>query len=145
MDALKPLTLGGSDPSEPSGSQRFLTLLREAGFDLRIDLAASATRVAEWLVVIGVSLGSLALWLIAVQSVDLSRMTDIGLVSVLPAWSYLAFVPIAAAFALVLDAPRPSNFLLAAVVVIVVLMLYGAVPFVEGEPRFSPSWRSCRR
>jgi len=141
MDALKPLSLGGSEPSQPSPRQGLVTLLREAGFDLRIDLAASATRIAEWFVVIGVSLGSLALWLVAVQSVDLSRMTDVGLVSVLPAWSYLAFVPIAAAFALVLDGPRPSNFLLAAVVVIVVLMLYGAVPFAEGEPRFSPSWR----
>ena len=150
MDAFKPMTLGGSEPSapppvreenQPPLRQSVATLLREAGFDLRIDLQASATRGAEWLVVTGVSVGALALWLVAVRSVDLSQMTDAGLVSVLPAWSYLAFVPIAAAFALVLDGPRPSNLLLAVIVVLLILMLYGAVPFVEGEPRFSPSWR----
>jgi hypothetical protein len=121
--------------------QSFLGMLWEAGFDLRIDLGATASRAVEWLVVIGVSVGSLALWLLAVKSIDLGQMTDLGLVSVLPAWSYLAFVPIAAAFALVLDGPRPSTMLLATIVVVLVLMLYAAVPLVEGEPRFSPSWR----
>ena len=74
--------------------QSFLGMLWEAGFDLRIDLGATASRAFEWLVVIGVSIGSLALWLLAVKSIDLGQMTDLGLVSVLPAWSYLAFVPV---------------------------------------------------
>jgi len=150
VDSLKPLTRSGPDaPSAPparrqnemTARQSFVALLREAGFDLRIDLGAAAARAAEWLVVTGVSVGSLALWLIAVRSVNLDAMTDVGLVSVLPAWSYLAFVPIAAAFALILDGERQSTWLLATIVVVLVLMLYGAVPFVEGEARFSPSWR----
>jgi hypothetical protein len=145
-----PLTGHGSDASAQSlpGAEKelippqgFLTMLTEAGFDLRIDLGATIFRALEWLVVTGVSLGSLALWLLAVKSIDLEQMTDAGLVSVLPAWSYLAFVPIAAAFALILDGPRPSTWLLATIVIVLVLMLYAAVPLVEGEPRFSPSWR----
>ena len=105
VDSLQPLTRGGAEspalpparePNESAARQSLVTLLREAGFDLRIDLGAAAARAAEWLVVLGVSAGSLALWLLAVRSVDLNAMTDIGLVSVLPAWSYLAFVPIAA-------------------------------------------------
>jgi hypothetical protein len=132
--------LAGAE-QQPAPKESFLTLLWEAGFDLRIDPGATVARALEWLVVIGVSVGSLLLWLVAVRSIDLDQMTDVGLVSVLPAWSYLAFIPIAAAFALILDGPRPSTWLLAAIVVVLVLMLYGAVPFVEGEARFSPSWR----
>jgi hypothetical protein len=131
--------LAGAEKKPPP--QSVLAMLWEAGFDLRLDLGATVARALEWLVVTGVSVGSLALWLLAVKSIDLDRMTDVGLVSVLPAWSYLAFVPIAAAFALVLDGPRPSTWLLATVVIVLVVMLYGAVPLVEGEPRFSPSWR----
>jgi hypothetical protein len=123
------------------GPDGFLTLLVEAGFDLRLDLGATSARAFEWLVVIGVSVGSLALWLLAMRSADLGQLTDLGVVSVLPLWSYLAFVPIVVAFVIVLCGPRPSTWLLAAVVVLLILMLYGAVPFVEGEPRFSPSWR----
>jgi hypothetical protein len=133
------VSVEASRPRAPR--EGFLGLLLEAGFDLRIDVGATAARALEWLVVIIVSVGSLALWLVAVKSVDLDRMTDIGLVSVLPAWSYLAFVPIAAAFAVVLSAPRPSTWLLAMIVVLLVVMLYGGVPLLEGEPRFSPSYR----
>jgi hypothetical protein len=121
--------------------QSAVALLREAGFDLRIDLGAAAARTAEWLVVIGVSVGSLVLWLLAVRSIDLNAMTDVGLVSVLPAWSYLAFLPISAAFALVLDSGRPSTWLLAIIAILLILMLYGAAPFIEGQARFSPAWR----
>jgi hypothetical protein len=121
--------------------QSFLTLLWEAGFDLRIDVGATVARALEWLVVIGVSIGSLLLWLLAVKSIHLDQMTDVGLVSVLPAWSYLAFVPIATAFAVVLSGPRPPTWLLATIVIVLIVMLYGGVPLVEGEPRFSPSYR----
>jgi hypothetical protein len=123
------------------GPDGFLTLLVEAGFDLRLDLGATGARALEWLVILGVSVGSLVLWLLAMRSADLGQLTDLGLVSVLPLWSYLAFIPIVAAFVIVLCGPRPSTWLLAAIVVLLILMLYGAVPFVEGEPRFSPSYR----
>ena len=118
-----------------------LGLMLEAGFDLRVDLGATLARALEWLVIMGVSIGSLILWLAAMTSADFGRLTDIGLVSVLPFWSYLAFIPIVIAFVLVLCGQRPSTWLLAAIVVVLILMLYGAVPFVEGQPRFSPSWR----
>lgn len=114
-----------------------LRLVREAGFVLRLDRAT----LTEWLAVLTVSLGSLVIWLFAVLSSDLTGYTDIGLVSVLPIWSYAAFLPIALAFASVLSARQPSTWLLTIICVILVLMLYGAVPLAEGQPRFSPSWR----
>ena len=114
-----------------------LRLTREAGFVLRLDRAT----LTEWFAVLTVSLGSLAVWLFAVLSSDLTGYTDIGLVSVLPIWSYAAFLPIALAFASVLSARQPSTWLLTITCVILVLMLYGAVPLAEGQPRFSPSWR----
>jgi hypothetical protein len=132
--------LAGAD-QQPAPKESFLTLLWEAGFDLRIDPSATVARALEWLVVVGVSVGSLLLWLLAVKSMDLDLMTDVGLVSVLPAWSYLAFIPIASAFAIVLSGPRSPTWLLATIVIVLVVMLYGAVPLIEGEPRFSPSYR----
>ncbi len=114
-----------------------LRLVREAGFVLRLDRAT----LTEWLAVLTVSLGSLVIWLFAVLSSDLTGYTDIGLVSVLPIWSYAAFLPIALSFASVLSARQPSTWLLTIICVILVLMLYGAVPLAEGQPRFSPSWR----
>lgn len=128
-------------PPAPIPPARIVDLIREAGFDLQLDLGATVARALEWLVILGVSIGSLILWLAAMTSADFGRLTDIGVVSVLPFWSYLAFIPIVVAFVLVLCGQRPSTWLLAAIVVILILMLYGAVPFVEGEPRFSPSWR----
>jgi hypothetical protein len=145
-----PVSDGGSEASaQPLGGaarkvtapQSFLAMLWEAGFDLRLDLGATGARALEWLVVVGVSLGSLVLWLLAMRSADLGQMTDLGLVSVLPTWSYIAFIPIASAFAIVLDGPRTPTWLLAAIVIVLIVMLYGAVPLIEGEPRFSPSFR----
>ena len=129
------------NPPAPIPRAGILGLILEAGFDLRVDLGATFARALELLVIVGVSIGSLALWVAAMAAADLGRLTDIGLVSVLPFWSYLSFIPIVGAFVLVLYGQRPSTWLLAAIVVILILMLYGAVPFVEGEPRFSPSWR----
>ena len=127
--------------TQPIARGGFLALLLEAGFDFRLDLSQTRARVVDWVVVMVVSVGSLILWLAAMMSADLGRLTDLGMVSVLPLWSYLSFIPIVSAFVLVLTGPRPSTWLLAAIVVVLLLMLYGAVPFIEGEPRFSPSWR----
>ena len=128
-------------PAQPIPRDGVIALLLEAGFDFRLDLSQTRARVVDWVVVMFVSVGSLILWLAAMMSADLGRLTDLGMVSVLPLWSYLSFIPIVSAFVLVLTGPRPSTWLLAAIVVILLLMLYGAVPFIEGEPRFSPSWR----
>src|SRR5439155_18291551 len=127
--------------TQPIARGGFLALLLEAGYDFRLDLSQTRPRVIDWVVVMVVSVGSLILWLAAMMWADLGRLTDLGMVSVLPLWSYLSFIPIVSAFVLVLTGPRPSTWLLAAIVVVLLLMLYGAVPFIEGEPRFSPSWR----
>jgi hypothetical protein len=67
-------------------------------------------------------------------------MTDLGLVSVLPPASYLAFLLLAAAWAVTL-AQRFPTWLAAGLVVVLVLMLYGTSPAAEGVARFSPTWR----
>lgn len=121
----------------PGAARNQLGLILRSGFVLRLDRAT----LTEWLTILTVSIGSLAIWLFAVLSSDFGRLTDVGLVSILPTWSYAAFLPVALAFASVLSARRPSTWLLTVCVVALVLMLYGAVPLAEGEPRFSPSWR----
>ena len=72
---------------------------------------------------------------------DLGRLGDLGLVSVLPAWAYLGFIPLAGAFALMVARPRVPAWLGAFLVIVLVLMLYASSPLLSGEPRMSPSWR----
>jgi hypothetical protein len=91
--------------------------------------------------VLGVLLVTLGFWVLALGTVDMGGLTGLGLVSVLPLWAYLAFVPVTAAFVFGLARPTPSTLLCAVAIVALVLMLYGAAPMIEGEPRFSPSYR----
>ena len=144
MSSIDPLAAGRAEATATVGARATppavregLRLIREGGFVLRVDRAT----LAEWVAVITVSIGALAIWLYAVLTSNLAGYTDIGLVSVLPVWSYAAFLPIALAFASVVSARRPSTWLLTIICLVLILMLYGAVPWAEGQPRFSPSWR----
>lgn len=94
-----------------------------------------------WLGVAGLGLASLLAWFAILPWVDLDRMTDLGLVSVLPAGSYVAFALLAAAWAWTLAQARFPTWLAALLVIVLIIMLYGLAPTIEGVPRFSPTWR----
>jgi hypothetical protein len=88
---------------------------------------------------LGVS--ALLSWYAALPDVDLRAMTDLGMVSVLPPASYIAFLLLAIAWAVTLAQPRFPTWLAAGLVITLILMLYGLAPAAEGVTRFSPAWR----
>jgi hypothetical protein len=84
---------------------------------------------------------AIALWAVAVLQTDLTGMTDLGLVSVLPLSGFAALAILNVSFmAVLVNRPlHPQLLLLFAVVLIV--MLYGFPAMVEAAPRFNIGWR----
>jgi len=80
-------------------------------------------------------------WGLALAEAPYREVGDLGLVSVLPAWSYLAFVPLAAAMAWLVH--RPSVPLVPAVglTIVLIAILEGTSPLLSGEPRIAAAWR----
>jgi hypothetical protein len=106
---------------------------------VRLAVPGNASLIGVGVALLGVV--GMLFWYLSISTIRLSEMTDLGLVSVVPAWAYLGFVPIAAGFAAALAWPPAPRWLAPALVVVVILTLYGAAPWIEGTARFSPSWR----
>lgn len=85
------------------------------------------------------------LWSSSLGAIDLRRMNDLGLVSVLPASFALALFFVSLSFALTLSTSSPmhaySQALLICDVVLIVFMLYGTPLIVEDVPRPEALWR----
>ncbi|HLJ66470.1 MAG TPA: hypothetical protein VKX16_03820 [Chloroflexota bacterium] len=85
---------------------------------------------------------ALTIWGLSLPSVDLSHMTDIGLISVLPGAVFLAIGLVNLSFALTLRQQRLQTWLILLHIGILILMLYGVTMFVEqGVPRFAATWK----
>lgn len=77
------------------------------------------------------------LWFLALGSINLGRMTNIGLVSVLPIQSILALAVLAASFCLSLNQKKLSEPVLLLHLLLLIFMLYGVTTLVEQQPRFN--------
>jgi len=84
---------------------------------------------------------SLLLWFLALSRVDLSNLTDLGLISALPLEAFIALGIITISFSLVITRPNLDNRIAFLHLVVVVFMLYGITAIIEEVPRFGPSWR----
>ena len=80
-------------------------------------------------------------WRMSLRDVQLDRMNDLGLVSVLPPAFFLALGLITLAFFLSLYDEKIPIMLPAACVLVLILILYGTPVFLEGEPRIEAAWR----
>ncbi len=80
------------------------------------------------------------LWACSLRGLDIRRMNDLGLVSVLPRTAYLALLSLTAGFCLTLRqrSRAPVAMLL---VVVLILMLYSPMAFIGQIPGFGPAWR----
>ncbi len=85
--------------------------------------------------------GALALWAISLTEIDLRRMNDLGLVSVLPGTLYLALALVTISFCLSLRDIEAHKPLVVANVLVLILMLYAIAPIVEHEPKLAAAWR----
>jgi hypothetical protein len=83
---------------------------------------------------------ALALWGSALPSIDTTRMTDLGLISILPLQVPLAVVLIVASAAWHLRRERVSSTFLALHLCALVVVLYGTVTIIEEQPRFAATY-----
>jgi hypothetical protein len=105
--------------------------------------AAGAARLRDLLtlsVPLALTATGLVLWMLALPEVDLRGMTDIGLVSVLPAQVFVALGLVTAGFVASLHF-RPVAPLLLVHVLAIVLILFGTTSIVEPTPHMSATWR----
>lgn len=83
----------------------------------------------------------LLLWAAALSRVQPRRMTDLGLVSVLPWTGFLALAVMAVSFARVLRRPDTPRWLLAAYPLVLTGIFYLTPPILYGVPRYSWAWK----
>ena len=88
---------------------------------------------------IALPLGAFLLWLASLSSVDLSRMNDLGLISVFSPVTFIALAMMLISFALSLRQPKTPVLLLH--LLLLIFMLYGVTTLVEQAPRFSVLYR----
>jgi hypothetical protein len=81
------------------------------------------------------------LWIISLKEVDIRRMSDLGLVSVLPASIFVAVIMLIASLALTLHQQPLRVPVLLLQLVVIVFMLYGVTSVVEETPRTSIVWK----
>jgi hypothetical protein len=84
---------------------------------------------------------ALFLWAISLQYVNIQAMTDLGLVSVLPASTIIALVILTTSFSLTLRQPKPWVPVILFHLFLLVFMLYGITTLVEEAPRFAVVYR----
>src|SRR5919202_4120098 len=81
------------------------------------------------------------LWAASLPGVDLGRMNDLGLVSVLPPATYIALALLLCDFCMAVSRPQLNETLLLVEVGVLIMMLYGTTTLIEQEPRFPVAWR----
>lgn len=105
--------------------------------------ALARWRQSAWLLVAArlvPLVAALGLWASALPQIDVTRMTDMGLISVLPLQVPLAVVLIVASGAWHLRQGKLSNPFLALHLAALILVLYGTTTLVEEQPRFAATY-----
>ena len=97
-------------------------------------LATIPVRIVRWapLVLLPVAIG---LWASALPQIELGRMNDFGLVSVLPARIWAAFAVLLLSFALCWSRADRAAVLLTVHVLVLIVMFYGIPALVADAPR----------
>lgn len=86
-------------------------------------------------------LSAVGVWLGSLDRVDLTQMTDVGLISVLPAPMFVALMVLTVSYVLALR-ERPLRVpLLLFHIATLIFMLYGVATLVENVPRFQGGWK----
>ncbi len=86
-------------------------------------------------------LSAVGLWLGSLGRVDLDQMTDVGLISVLPAPMFVALMVLTTGYVLALR-ERPLRIpILLLHIAALIFMLYGVAALLEDVPRFQGGWK----
>lgn len=84
---------------------------------------------------------ALFLWVISLKDVNIRAMTDLGLVSVLPASIIIALAILTISFCLILRQPELRVPIILLHLFLLIFMLYGITTLVEEAPRFAIVYR----
>jgi hypothetical protein len=87
------------------------------------------------------SIAALVSWGRSLDGVDVDAVTDLGLISVLPASAWIAYALLACGFCLALRERPVSQWLLTGHVLVLIIMLYALPSVLEAEPRLAAAWR----
>jgi hypothetical protein len=87
------------------------------------------------------AVAAVALWAVSLRSVDVARMNDLGLVSVLTPMTGIALLLLSISFAMGLTLRPHATAVLVVQVVALIVMLFAVTAIVEPAARFSVSWR----
>lgn len=90
---------------------------------------------------IGVLLAAMLLWSFSPAATDASRMTDLGLVSVLPPFFFLSLALLAAGFAWMVARNPAGKVLPGLYLAALVVVLHATPPLVYGTLRYSWAWK----
>ena len=91
-------------------------------------------------VAVGLTSAGIVVWAFSLAHIDLGRMTDAGLISVLPASFFVALAFVSIGFLATLHV-RPDGRLLFLHLVALITILYGTTSIIEQVPHISATWR----
>lgn len=80
-------------------------------------------------------------WLNGLRHVDLARMGDLGIVTLLPVSAICALTVLGLCYCVALVSQTRPPWLLGLLLGTTIFLLYGLTAMVESEPRFAPVWR----
>ena len=86
-------------------------------------------------------LGCVALWVLALRDIDLSRMNDFGLISVLSPFDFIALFILTASFCISVRDDSVRDAVLLLHVLALIFMLFGVTSIIEQVPRFESTWK----
>ncbi len=139
--------LGGREASPPQASTPVVQQAVQPEEPVT-EVAAARSRIRimrpGWLPVAALcalAAAGLALFFLPLRGVSLSRMTGLGLISVLPAASLIGVGMLTLAFVLALGLPRARPAVLGAMLVGIVICLDGVTAIIEPEPRFATAYQ----
>ncbi|MFJ5229865.1 glycosyltransferase [Kitasatospora sp. NPDC088391] len=84
---------------------------------------------------------AVALWLLSLRGVRLDRMTDLGLLQVLPPAYWAALALLATGFVLLLRLPRPPAALAAGYVLALIAAVHATPSLLYPGPRYAWAWK----
>jgi hypothetical protein len=84
---------------------------------------------------------AVVLWAVALPAIDLDRMTDLGLISVLPATFYLALLALILGFCLTLAQSAGQGWAAPAYVATWIVIVHGTPTLIYGSLRYSWAWK----
>lgn len=84
---------------------------------------------------------SVILFAVSIGRINLSKMSDLGLISVLPPTIFLAGLVLTASFVFCINQPKLRTPVIILHILVLLLLLSGIPPLIEAVPRFNVTWR----